>query len=69
MPKVHPKAADNSMEFLRVNDGNANRIIVAYNMQESPSMANLRNSEHNFDEGIEMDNRNYISNKKPFVAR
>ena len=38
-------------------------------MQESPSMANLRNSEHIENEGIEMDNRNFMSNKKQFVAR
>ena len=37
-------------------------------MAESPSMANLRNSEAHLDEGIEMNNKDYMSNKKPFVA-
>ena len=37
-------------------------------MAESPSMANLRNSEVHHDEGIELGNRNYMSEKKPFVV-
>ena len=65
---MDPKAADLTASYQAIKVDDANKELAPYNMAESPSMANLRNSEAHFDEGIEMNNKDYMSNKKPFVA-